>query len=483
MTGACRLSVATVLQPVVRLASKHNEGILTFFHWPLDLFFTAGVSRIYWMKMSTRLHFLILMLVVAGLLGSCTRSQSPDNLRPAASETTSEVKISIANSDPAEPALATDGNGNLFVVYVEHAPDKSADLYIQKLDSTLKQIGERVRINPEVGNVKSWAGDAPSLTVATDKSIYVGWTERSGDGTNYVISVSHDGGTTFSSPTKINDDVAPASHGMHSLAIGKDGVIYAAWLDERNLRKGHETASLNSTDDDAGFHVVKIGHKGPESEHAPEPNSEVFFALSKDGGKSFSKNQKLASDVCPCCKTAVTTDESGRVYVSWRQVLDGDHRHIAVASSSNGGESFSPRAIVSNDNWQIAACPVSGAAITATTSALNVVWYTAGAEGQAGYYTATSTDGGAKFGTRVFVSGDAASGTPVLLRTDSGITVVYQAADDRTVVASANQATDFSTRSTIDAANNPSAVSANGSTYIVFVRKENKTRSVWIAKR
>jgi hypothetical protein len=88
------------------------------------------------------------------------------------------------------------------------------------------------------------------------------------------------------------------------------------------------------------------------------------------------------------------------VYVSWRQVLDGDHRHIAVASSSNGGESFSPRAIVSNDNWQIAACPVSGAAITATTSALNVVWYTAGAEGQAGYYTATSTDGGAKFGTR-----------------------------------------------------------------------------------
>jgi len=71
----------------------------------------------------------------------------------------------------------------------------------------------------------------------------------------------------------------------------------------------------------------------------------------------------------------------------------------------------------------------------------------------------------------------------VLLRTDSGITVVYQAADDRTVVASANEATDFTTGSTIDAANNPSAVSANGATYVVFVRKENKARSVWIAKR
>jgi hypothetical protein len=228
---------------------------------------------------------------------------------------------------------------------------------------------------------------------------------------------------------------------------------------------------------------MKIDHKGPESEHAPEPNSEVFFAFSKDGGQTFSKNQKLASDVCPCCKTAVTTDDSGRVYVSWRQVLDGDHRHIAVASSSNGGETFSARTIVSNDNWQIAACPVSGAAIRATASALNVVWYTAGAEGQAGYYTATSTDGGIKFGTRILINGDAVNGTPALLRTDTGMTVVYQAADDRTVVASANQATNFATRSTIDAANNPSAVSANGATYIAFVRKENKTRSVWIAKR
>jgi hypothetical protein len=434
------------------------------------------------MKTSVRLHFLILVLVVAGLLGSCTRSQSSDNLHPAASEANSEVKVSVAHSDPGEPAVAADTDGNIYVAYVEHAPDKSADLYIQKFDSTLKQIGERVRINPEVGIVKSWAGDAPSVTVATDKSIYVGWTARSGDGTNYVVSVSHDGAATFSSPTKINDDVAPASHGMHSLAIGKDGVIYAAWLDERNIHKSHEMALSNSTGD-SEFHFVKIDHKGSESENAPEPNSEVFFAFSKDGGKSFSKNQKLASDVCPCCKTAITTDEPGRVYVSWRQVLDGDHRHIALASSSNGGETFSPRAIVSDDNWRIAACPVSGAAITATASALNVVWYTAGAEGQAGYYTATSTDGGAKFGSRVFVSGDAASGTPTLLRTDSGMTVVYQAADDRTIVASANHATNFTMTSTIDTANNPSAVYANGATYVVFVRKENKTRSVWIAKR
>jgi hypothetical protein len=269
---------------------------------------------------------------------------------------------------------------------------------------------------------------------------------------------------------------------MHSLAMGKDGSVYAAWLDERNIRKGHEMAPLGAVSD-TEFHLTRISTTAAESEHAPEPNSEVFFAFSKDGGKSFSENQRLSSDVCPCCKTAVTTDESGRVYVSWRQVLEGDHRHIAIASSSNGGESFSPRTIVSDDKWQIAACPVSGAAIKATASELSVAWYTAGAEGQAGYYAARSMDGGATFGTRVLISGDAASGTPTLLQTDSGTEIVYKGMDDKSVIAAANRAQDFETKSTIDAASNPAAVFVNGSVYVVFVREENKKRSVWIAKR
>src|SRR6187455_3063377 len=103
------------------------------------------------MKMSVRLHFLILVL----MLGSCTRPDFP-------ADPTSEVKVSIADSDSAEPAVTADSDGNIYVLYVDHAADKSADLYLQKLDSNLKQIGERVRINPEPGIVKSWAGDAPT---------------------------------------------------------------------------------------------------------------------------------------------------------------------------------------------------------------------------------------------------------------------------------------------------------------------------------
>ena len=139
------------------------------------------------MTMSVRLHFLILVLVLC----SCTRPG------PLTSEPKNEVKVSTAGSDQAEPAITAGADGNIYVVYVDHGADKTADLYLQKLDSDLKQVGERVRINPEPGIVKSWAGDAPTVKIALDGSIYIGWTARAGEGTNYVVSVSHDGGTTF----------------------------------------------------------------------------------------------------------------------------------------------------------------------------------------------------------------------------------------------------------------------------------------------
>ncbi|HUR97204.1 MAG TPA: sialidase family protein, partial [Pyrinomonadaceae bacterium] len=257
-----------------------------------------------------------------------SRSRSSNETSPAAA-----VRVSDVGSKAAETAIAVDSGGNIYVAYVEHAEDKSADLFVHKYDASLKSISPAVQINPVKGAVKAWYGDPPTIAVAPDKTIYVGWTMRNGGGIDYVVSGSRDGGQTFGEPTKINDDAAPASHGMHSIAVDAGGTIYAAWLDERNVHKVAEHGSMNRPAAD-GFQIVKIDHKGTESEQAPEPNSEVFFAVSADGGKTFSKNQRIASEVCPCCKTAVIANE-GRVYVSWRQVLDGDHRHIAVASSTD----------------------------------------------------------------------------------------------------------------------------------------------------
>ena len=170
----------------------------------------------------------------------------------------------------------------------------------------------------------------------------------------------------------------PGAHGMHSLAVANDGRIYVAWLDERNI------------------HAPKPSrHAGG---HHMESNRELFVADSIDGGKTFSANRKVAENACPCCKTALAVSPDGTVYASWRQVLPGNFRHIAVASSTDGGAKFSAPVIVSDDKWKLQGCPVSGPSLSADANGtLKVVWYAAGESNAPGLYFAETRDQGRTF--------------------------------------------------------------------------------------
>ena len=366
------------------------------------------------------------------------------------------IPVSAAGTDAAEPAIAADAAGNAFVVFVEHRADRSADLYIRSFDAQLKPFGHNVRVNPEPGEVRSWAGDTPSVAVAPEGAIYVGWNRKSkaGRGNDLMVSISRDGGLSFEQPVKINDDTEPASHGMHSLAIDKDGRVIAAWLDERNVKTS--------------------GHTAPASTHEmAEPNSEVFVAVSSDGGRTFSPNKKIASDVCPCCKTAIAIAPDGEVYVSWRQVVKGEMRHIAVASSADAGATFSEPVIVSDDQWELYACPVSGAALFAgTDKRLKVLWYTAGKAGEPGLYSAESTDGGKTFSPRTLVSSEGMAGTPWIGRD----TQIFQTGEGKLAVRTAGQP-DRTIEGEV-----PAVTIADGKPLIAFLKKTNDERSVWISR-
>jgi hypothetical protein len=151
------------------------------------------------------------------------------------------------------------------------------------------------------------------------------------------MSVSNDRGQSFASEVKINDDKVPGPHGMHSLAVAKDGRVYVSWLDERHVHKPKPSAKAD------GHHM--------------ESNRDLFISYSTDGGRTFSPNRKVAAEVCPCCKTSLAVSNDGTLYAGWRQVLPGSFRHIAVASSTDGGATFSSPKIVSDDKWMLQGCP------------------------------------------------------------------------------------------------------------------------------
>lgn len=433
----------------------------------------------------------LLLLIFVAVLTACAPvndlSPSGSASRNESAATVRLIDVSAPHVNAGEPSVAAGNEGSVFVVWVEHR-ENDADLMIRQYDSSGQPRGGAVRVNPQPGQVKSWFGAPPTVRVGRDGAVYVGWTAKAeasrGAANVLYLSVSRDNGNSFQSPVKVNDDIAPASHGMHSLAVDGKGRIYLAWLDERYLNARQAQTDVkkqpNATLHDEKDEQAAFSQHAPEPEDKAEPNAELYFAVSTDDGKTFSPNRKLAGNVCPCCKTALLAAADDRLYVSWRQVLPGDYRHIAVASSADAGNSFSPPVIISDDQWQISACPVSGAALSENSGkTLDVAWFTAGEAGKQGIYVTESKDAGKTFSPRTLIGENAVGGTPALAAGAIGTQKIVWTEDDKIVIASlSNEKKTVENKQQIAEGKLPVTTISGEQTFVGFVARNNGTGSI-----
>jgi hypothetical protein len=399
------------------------------------------------------------MLVIAGC-------QHLAATRDHAGPPPSPFQISAAGIDAAEPATAAASDGSFYAAWVNHDA-KQADVMLAHFNAAGEMQDSPVRVNRQPGVATAWRGDQPSLAVAPNGAVYVLWTPRveGGDkhGTDIYLSVSNDRGRTFASEVKVNDDKGPGAHGMHSLAVAKDGRIYAAWLDERNV------------------HVPKPSTKAEG--HHMESNRDLYIAYSTDGGRTFSANRRVASEACPCCKTALAVAADGTVYAGFRQVLPGSFRHIAVASSKDDGTSFSAPVIVSDDRWVLQGCPVSGPSLSVDSSSgsLRVVWFAAGEGSAPGLYFAESKDSAHSFSQRQLLSQETVRGTPALAENKISAIAIWQTSDavqtKMRELGNAGAALSVAVNAEL-----PAGIFANDKLFVVYVATENQKRSVWLVR-
>lgn len=407
----------------------------------------------------------VLSAFLSAFLSACQRSTASEASAPVLNSPL--VRVSAEGIDAAEPATGVAPDGSFYVAWVNHEPNNGADVMIGRFEPG-KTPAAPVRVNPQAGAATAWRGDPPSVAVGKNGSVYVVWTTRveanGRKGTDVYLSASSDMGQTFATPVKINDDKVPAAHGMHSLAVANDGRIYVSWLDERNVHAPKPSAKAD------GHHM--------------ESNRELFIAHSTDGGRTFSRNRKVAGDACPCCKTALAVAPDGTVHVSWRHVLPGNYRHIAVASSSDAGATFSKPVIVSDDKWKLHGCPVSGPSLAvADDGTLQVLWYAAGEANAPGLYFAASKDKGQSFSPRQLLAQEGVRGTPVLMAGNNSNLAVWEmtgpgGAETRyRTVGNNGPATTLGANVELPAA----AVSKDG-LFVAYVSKEKEKRSVWLIK-
>ena len=406
------------------------------------------------MQMKWLLIFLTTLLLLAGCKHQTT-SQGAEVNKPQ------PLQISANGVDAAEPATAAAPDGTFYVAWVNHDA-KQADVMLAHFNTEGVQQGSAVRVNRESGIATAWRGDQPSVAVATDGAVYVLWTARVEDkdkhGTDVYLSVSNDRGQSFASEVKVNDDKVPNAHGMHSLEVAKDGRIYAAWLDERNV------------------HAPKPSTKAEG--HHMESNRDVYVSYSTDGGRTFSANRKVATEACPCCKTALAVAADGTLYAGWRQVLPGSFRHIAVAASNDGGTTFSQPVIVSDDHWVLQGCPVSGPSLTVDRASgnLKVVWYAAGEGDAPGIYFAESSDKGRSFSARQLLSQETVRGTPALTANFA----IWQG--DRVETKMRELGNAGSALSVAANAELPAATYANNKLFVAYIVTEKTQRSIWLTR-
>ena len=383
----------------------------------------------------------------------------------ATREPVAPMQISASGVDAAEPATATAPDSTFYVAWVNHDA-KQADVMLAHFNHRAEMQGAPVRVNRQPGVATAWRGDQPTIAVAADGAVYVLWTARVDEGakhgTDIYLSTSTDGGQNFTNEVKVNDDKVPVAHGMHSLAVSKDGRIYTGWLDERNVHAPMPSMKAE------GHHM--------------ESNRDLYFAYSTDGGHTFSANHKVASDACPCCKTSLAVSADGTLYAGWRQVLPGNYRHIAVASSTDGGTNFSTPVIVSDDRWMLQGCPVSGPSLSVDSASgnLKIVWFAAGENGAPGVYFAESKDKGHSFSPRQLLSQETVRGTPALAAGAHNMIAVWQSADTSEtkmhVIGNTGAALSVAANAEL-----PAGAFSNDKLFVAYIAKEKENRSIWLA--
>jgi len=105
----------------------------------------------------------------------------------------------------------------------------------------------------------------------------------------------------------------------------------------------------------------------------------------------------MAKDnTCECCRLGVAFAGPGRPVVVFRNIFEGSIRDHAVVTFSDLSTPGEIRR-VSQDEWQIAACPHHGPSLSVSTAGTyHVTWYTNG-KNRKGLFYARSTNAGTTF--------------------------------------------------------------------------------------
>lgn len=249
------------------------------------------------------------------------------------------------------PSASFDEQGRLWVAFVQ-----DRHVYVSHSDDKGANYSTPVQVNKEAEDTEFNGENRPKIVLGPQGEVMLSWTTKTSSNFTGLIrfSRSTDGGKTFEAPRTVNDDGLTTGHRFDSLFLSASGNLYLTWIDKRDME-----ASL--------------------AQGEAYPGAAIYYAVSKDFGKTFSPNYRVSQNSCECCRIAMAPQGDDNVAILWRQIYDSKIRDHAIAVLSPEGEvSGLNRATV--DDWYIDACPHHGPSMVQARDAdqYHMAWFSAG---------------------------------------------------------------------------------------------------------
>jgi hypothetical protein len=292
-----------------------------------------------------------------------------------------------AGEESLTPFLAGDGSG-LHLSWLEKTAEGHVLRYA-RWDGARFTEPSTVRASDRF--FANWA-DFPSVLPFGEGRLAAHWLEKSAAGTyeyDVLVSISDDGGKSWSPGAKPHQDGTLSEHGFASLVPEGKG-FRMVWLDGRNFRK------------DAA-------------------DNEMALVSAAFDGTAFTGETLLDPRVCECCQTAMAPVDSG-FFVAYRDRSSQEIRDIASVRFDSGKWS-EPRSL-SDDGWHLTGCPVNGPQAAGDGRRLALAWFTASKDDPR-VSLVFSDDGGDTFGAPIRVDAGRALGRVDVEILDGGAVVTW----------------------------------------------------------
>jgi hypothetical protein len=335
------------------------------------------------------------LLICALTLAGCGESRDPG----------AEFAASLLDSPTApgslSPHLASTTDGRTVMSWLEPTAGGAHAVKYSMLDG--QRWSDPKIVAESDGWFVNWA-DFPSVVPVTEEHWVAHWLVKRPGGTysyDIAMSISDDGGTRWRAPLTPHSDGTPTEHGFISI-FPWSGDIGAVWLDGRNMAP--DVPDAQAREGVAAYGGMTLR----------------FARLAYDG--EIHEDGEIDALVCECCQTDVAMTERGPV-VAYRDRTPEEIRDISVARYVDDG--WTTPVTISDDDWNIPACPVNGPALAADGDAVIVAWYAA-PKRDSRIKVAWSADSGATFSAPIVVdASDVGGRVDVELLTDGSAVVSW----------------------------------------------------------